>query len=89
MLLLLQNSPITLDTNLRVEADFSLHPAVYNLSAIFTMFPEGTTMEDLRRLIRDSVLGNWTCTASNSFGNDSVTSRVSGQYCRDVLCFGL
>ena len=89
LLLLIPQSPITIDIDLRVRVDLSLDPAIWNVTGILTMFPEGTTVEDLRRLILDAVLGNWTCVAENSFGSDSGTSIVSGKalstWCKSCL----
>ncbi len=80
-LLLLIGPPPTVyvDFNFRLVVDFSLNPGLRNVSAILTMFNEGTTVEDLKRIIRNSALGNWTCTVGNSFGNDADSSLVSGE----------
>ena len=46
------------------------------------MFPPGTTPASAKRMIFESLLGTWTCSANNSLGNDSCSStiRECGRY---------
>ena len=77
LLLLMPQSPISVDSNLRLTVDFSLNPGIWNITALLPMFDPGTTVEDLRGLLHDAVAGNWTCTAANLFGSDSKSSVIS------------
>lgn len=40
------------------------------------MFPSGTTRASAERMIFESLLGTWTCSANNSLGNESCSSTV-------------
>ena len=72
-------SPISVDSQLRLIVDFSLDPRIWNVTALLAMFDEATSVNDLRQIIYNLAAGNWTCTASNTFGRSSKFSFISSK----------
>ena len=79
LILLGPRLPIMIDGSLRLRANLALSGGFWNFTSVLTLFSEGTTVEDLRRLVLEAVLGNWTCTAHNAFGSDTASSFVTSK----------
>ena len=81
-------NPLLISGNQRLEDPQALMPSqesddslcfnsrftLRNLTLI--VLPPGTTPETARRMIFESLLGTWTCTAANSLGNETCTSTI-------------
>lgn len=72
LLALINPVPIMLTSSLGIEVDFT---------ATNITLPGGgmTTSGDIRQFILNIILGEWQCSISNAFGNDSRTSIVFGE----------
>lgn len=75
LLLFHPRSPIYIDQNFRVVADFS--SGSWNVDSTLMSFADGTTLDDLKSLIQGAIAGNWSCTSNNAFGSDTKSSIVT------------
>lgn len=73
-LFMIQPVPITVTNSLTIMVDFS----AFNVSTEARGLLQGTSREDIRTYILDSIIGEWTCGIRNALGNDSKTSTLTG-----------
>ncbi len=71
------NPPPLRITNSNYEVHLNTFP--YNVSSLATTLDPTLTPDQLRSLVLDALIGNWTCEMSNVYGTVSATTTI--KYC--------